>query len=397
VTELGPDDALGGTQVGATITFLDRLALSAEVTYGLDKPAVATVNCPSDNPEVNILHVETAPVQPFVGEGRRNLFGFRREGGLLGVDTPETRWKCRFSGRILQVTDEGLTEDATTSIVAYDPWQLLYKRPVELVTGQFPKQRGFSYNNTKASTIALELLDNTITNHGPIGIDAGLAWGGTVLHNGEIDQSDPQIDRFIVEMGMTIGEVWDQLVQTGNIDIVLTPVYDPILRPGILCDLTIKPIAGTGMPATFSWDSGDRNVTRVNRQIDGTVRTNKVQYYLNDGLPDPTPSTDATSVGLYGEYWTLQQFPVRSKQATTALGALQLALRKNGITTVVVEPTPTRMPLMFTEWWLGDVVTVEASSKIREALAGDARVYGVQITLDENSLEQVPQLLTAPS
>jgi hypothetical protein len=395
VTELGPDDTgLSPGPEGGTVTFLDKLATDAEIVYPLDHPAHATLHVPSDNPEVNILHDEDDPDEPFVAEGRRNLYGFRREGPTEDTDK---KWRIRFSGRILEVEDDGLTEDATTSITAYDPWQLLFKRPIRLANGNFPSPRGFTYTDTRGSTIALELLANTIQYDGGVGIDAGMAYGGTTYWQGTITPTPVLVDHFVIAQGMTVGEAWDQLVETGTLDILLTPIFDPRQRPGMLVDMTVVPQAGSIRDeAVLGWDTYSRNLTRINRKIDGTARADTVKYFTGVGGPSVPPETDAAMIALYGPYWTLQSFPSRTAKAVIAFAQLELALRSAGVTTVIVEPTPSRMPFLFTEFWLGDTVPETATDKLRAVLAGYQRIYGVRVTVDENSLEQVPQLMTGP-
>ena len=388
-----------------TITFLDRLAFGAEVTYRLNGGSTAKLRIPSANPEVNILHTDG---EPFVSEGNRLLYGFRREG-----ETP--LWKVRFAGKILMVEDSGETENAQTTITAFDPWHLLYQHPMVDEIGEFPDDAGFfSFDDTQAGNIALIFLRNTILNngsglndHGDLGIDTGDgpfpgAEPGNLPGTGFWDgvyEPTTQRDTFC-QQGMMVGEVWDQQLETGSLDIVMTPVYDPTNRPGYMADLSIFETAGSQKDdAVFAWDKPGRNLTAINSLKDGTKRANTIRYYYGEGGPPSgggIPLSYGPSILKYGETWHQQFYPGRIDVVVNALATLQLLLMEDGIKTVHVTPAPERMPFLFTEFWLGDTVPVFASSNLRQEIAGYQRIYGVVLSIDENSYEQVPQLLVSP-
>ncbi len=391
-----------------TITFLDKLAAEATMTYKLDGGATAKLTVPSDNPEVNILHTDG---EPFVSEGNRLLYGFRREG-----DSP--LWVCRFAGKILLVEDSGLAEDARTMITAFDPWHLLYQRPMVNFDGEFPDKAGFfSFDDTQTGVIALTFLRDTIVNSGDVGIDMGdkdfasvddmpgttywghpyqAVWSGRTKSKYE---TTTQIDTDC-QQGMMVGEVWDQQVQTGTLDILLTPIYDPVNRPGMMAEISIYERAGVpAADAVFSWDLAGRNLKAINSVKDGTKRANTIRYYQNQGggpVNAGIPISYGPSILKYGETWHTQFFPSRNEEAILALEQLQLDLMQDGIHTVAITPAPERMPFLFTEWWLGDTVPVFASSKLRAPIAGFQRIYGIVLTVDANSYEQVPQVLVSP-
>lgn len=185
------------------LTFLDNLASKRQMLYTLNKPATATGEVPADNPEVNIVDDDG---DPFVEEGSRLLYGFRRETG-----TPP--WRCRYAGPILQVNDVVRGDQPVTAFTAFDPWQVLFKRPIRLLSGALPKRTGFTYVNTRGSTIALELLRNTIAEDGPCYLDAGVAWGGTSFYGGTIEDTT-RLD-INLQSATTVGEAWQQLCDGG--------------------------------------------------------------------------------------------------------------------------------------------------------------------------------------
>jgi hypothetical protein len=394
-----------------TLTFLDKLSFEAEANYILNRSWTARLSVPADNPEVRIVDDDGFP---FVDEGDRILRGFRREGGS---GPGGQRWVCRYAGTILQTEDTGETEDARTILNAVDPWQILYSRPMVDHLGEFPDTAGFfSFDDTQLGVIALTFLRNTILNHGPVGIDMGdtafagmdplipvpgtgywgsnypAPWGQRIK---SVYENTTQID-VAYQNGLSVGEVWDQLVQTGAIDIVLTPIYDPINRPSYTHEISIYNRVGSqATDAVMAWDKPSRNVVRMNHVKDGFKRVNKVRYYENMGGPPVAggvPFVDVPSIGRYGEYWAQQFFPGKVEQAVMAFAELQLLLRAMGIDTVSLEPTSERAPFLFTEWFLGDTIPVYASAKMREAITGFQRMYGIKVTIDENSYERLPEV-----
>ena len=405
----------------STLTFLDRLAAEAVVTYTLDKGATARLSVPAGNPEVNILADDG---DPFVSEGNRLLYGFRREGGGPG----DSIWKCRFAGRILLVEDQGLTEDARTTITAYDPWHLMYQRPMVNYDNDFPDKAGFfSFDDTQVGGIAGLFLRNTILNQGELGIDMGdttPTWStdnaqptpnpvplpGTPYWGGPYDavwsgrtksviETTTQLDTD-TQQGLMVGEVFDLMVSSGAVDFLLTPIYDPVRRPGYTHELSIYNRAGVeASDAIFAWDKPGRNLTQINSLRDGTKRANTIRYYAETGGPPVgggIPIADGTSILKYGESWHEEFWPGRIEAAALAMAELQLELMKNGIHTVEVTPSPERAPFVFSEYWLGDTVPVYASNKLRQEIAGFQRIYGIVLNIDENSYEQLPSLLVSP-
>lgn len=373
-----------------TLTFLDHLAMDRRLFYGLNVPAVASCRVPSDNPEVNIL----SGGDPFVQEGIRLLYAFRREG-----DPTESSgipvWVIRFAGPILQLEDTAAEDSAETPLTAYDPWQYILSRPVCALDGDLPGPNGLSFTATQAGTIIRTLLRNTIVNHGGTFIDAGASWGGTVHYNGEVETT-AQVD-INFEQGTSVGEAWQQLCDLDVADIILSPIYDPINRPGYCVELNVYSLAGSQRNgAIFAWDMPSKSLTGISRLMDGTSRANKVQFFTNQGGDPVALQTDATSVTRYGQYWAQQFFPGQSvAAAVVSLAQLELALRANGKITVQISPAAERSPDPFNDYFLGDTVPVYSSNRLREALSGFQRVYGIPIDIDDNGVENVRQLLAS--
>jgi len=357
------------------VTFLDSLATSKRMTFELNQPAMATGLVPSDSPEVNILQAG----HPFVDEGRRFLLGFRREGG-----TPP--WTIRYAGIILQIedsADEASSPAAHSTITAWDPWKYLYYRPVVRADGSLPGPAGETFTGLTGNQIATTLLDRTTTYHGETHIMTGTV------------QTTDSMPPTTFSQGMTVGEAWAQLCQSGNMDIVLRPVYDPITNPGKLVALNISPQAGRPRyKAGMAWGAPGETLRAISRLVDGTQRANKYQGHIGQGGPAADVlQTDATSVANYGEYWAQEWFPGSgTKAVVAALAAERLLVRKNGVTTYRVSPLSEPSPRPFIDYFLGDCVPVYADARLRQATYSLQRILAIPIDVDDNGTEVVTEL-----
>lgn len=382
------------------VTFLDHLAMDRQVVHLLNRPSTQQCRLPSDNPEVNILQsVGTGPAEPFVSEGTKLLYCFRREGG-----TP--KWRIRASGIILQLEDEADSADASTAythLTSYDPWQYLYNRPVVNIDGDLPGPNGLSFGATTGDEIALQLIRNTIINHGSVHLDVPLLYGGTFFWGGTRETTTAMDINF--EQGTSVGEALEQLAETDTIDFEIEPIWDPINRPGYTSQLSIwTEMGSTQFSSIFAWDRPSHSLVGISRLKDGTQRANNVKFFAGPGGQDGEAvlETDAQSVAKYGEYWAQQFFPKQTiLQPVQALAAAQLALRKNGKTTLSFSPAPERAPMLYTEYFLGDRVPVYASRNFREELGGPAadpllqRIYGIPIRITDDGVEEVQRMITA--
>lgn len=379
---------------GTVVTWLDKLASNRAITYILNGSAIATCEVPSDNPEVNRIWDAAGTLfddEPYVSEGTRHLIGFRRE-----IEGGEPFWNPRYGGTILQLEDVAESEVAKTRMTAYDPWQLLYSRPIRNGAGGLPGQDGLSFTATKANVVAATLLKNTITEDGTLWLDAGTTYGGTSFYDGDFEDC-PLID-INFQQGQMVGEAWDTLCSMAQIDIILSPLWDPDNRPGYIAQMNTYPLAGEQKPsALFGWDKPTRSLVGITNLHDGTIRSNAVQYYESMGGDPVTLAEDTLSQGRYGVYFAQQFWPgLNIPVGIEAMAEHEVALRANGQHTVTLSPAPERAPSPFTEYFLGDQVKVNTSNRMREALTGYQRVYGIPIEISDDSLETVRQILASP-
>ena len=352
---------IGDLETFEVLSILDKLASNRQVTLTVDQPAVASMVVPSENPEISIPW-PSAGDDPFLAEGTRVLWGLRRE----ATTDP---WIIRFAGLILQLEDNAETDNAYTTLTAWDPWEYLFSRPVCNADGSLPGPNGISFTATRTDVIAAELLANTIDNQGPVGIDAGVTYSGTTFYDGTLDGSE-MIDINFAQ-GTSVGQAWQALCDASYCDIWIEPIYDPNNRPGYLGQLNVYNQQGHERDnAIFAWDDPSRSLVAIHRLIEGNQRANAVKFFAGQGGSAPGGQTitlqeDAASIAKFGQYWRQTFFPNQVVAAVVqALAFAQLQLSKNGRITVTFSPAPQRSPLPFTEYFLGDRVPVYASSQV---------------------------------
>jgi hypothetical protein len=320
-------------------------------------------------------------------EGDRLLYAFRRDyDGDSGVNPP---WTCRAAGIVMELTDDGGENDAQTSFVALDPWQYLYSLPMVNPDHPFDGTYDLTYVATPLDEIVVSLLTNigfyTTNLGGAAGIDLA---AGTIEALAAVTMT--------FQRETSIGECLDMCCAVGC-DIVLTPVYDPVGSPGILCVLNVYAQAGVDQDdAVFGWDKGPRSLTNDNRNIDGTIRQNNIRFHLQaqtDSLEITVTETNAASVARFGDYWGTQYFPAADEQDTIqGYADNTLAEVSEGKRVVSLGPMPERSPEPFLDYYLGDFVKVEASKRLRATQSGLQRVAGFTVEISDDALETVRDL-----
>lgn len=275
---------------------------------------------------------------------------------------------------------------------------------------------------TTGDQIVLQLLKNTIENEGGCFIDAGTAWGGTPEYDARLAAGDvvlqttPTID-FHVDAGQMVADAWDNLCQAGNLDIVLTPIYDPSrsITPHsdgetyyFTHELNIYSLAGKYRPnARFTWNRLNRSAANVERMHDATPGAffDKVQYYAGQGgfpVPSTGPLVNADALAAFGSYWATQFWPEQTATIildgpmTLALATQALTLAKQGTRTITITTIPERAPIPILGYQVGDFVPIYISDALRVESDGYQRVQTIPVAIDDDGIETVAGLITSP-
>lgn len=364
---------------------LEKHVRGRSIEYVLNQPTRISGEVWSADPVINILHTDGFPT---LTEGDRLLYAFRRD--YDGDSVANDPWTCRAAGIVLELTDNGDENVATSTFTALDPWQYLFSLPLVNPDHPFDGTYDVTYVATPLDEIVVSLLTN-------IGFYTTLLGGaaGIDLTGGTIEALPARTMTFQKET--SIGECLQQCCAVGC-DIVLDPVYDPVGSPGILCTLNVYAEAGVDRPnVVFGWNKGPRSLTNDNRDIDGTLRQNNIRYHLQaqeDSSEVTVTVTGAASVARFGDYWGTQYFPA-ADQEETIQGYADETFAEVGENKRVVSigPMPERSPDPFVDYspW-GDYVKVEASNAFRATQSGSQRVTGLTLEISDNALETVRDL-----
>lgn len=430
---------------------LSRLASARRGRFELGGPSFIEGRVPSDDPRVYLPAADgftRAEFDPFyypaganvdlarLSEGVRLMYSFRREAPAAGDP-----WVVRHAGPILRIEDEADPDRRTSSFLCLDPWGYLYQRPVrrddpDLITpsiaiNPMPGEQGTVFPaGTTGDAIATELLRRSIEEDGTTYIDAGVAFGGTSDYAGTIETTARFLgDPVVFPRGTTVGQAWEQLVDTGTLDIVLTPIWDPFNRPGYCAELSIFENVG-GTPSdlflgpsypSFRWDRSGRHLVRISRVQEGRERANRIRAYSGGtgtasnpwtghkgnegGAPADTESTwsDAASAARYGESWFEQTYVRQIGSEHVARQAQDdLRRRRTGVRTWRLYPTPEFSPRPFQDYMPGSFVGFYHSRKLREEQWWipenfndqelSPRVIGFTLDISDDALETVSEL-----
>lgn len=395
-------DGSSGTPGGVTTTWACGLQTNRQIVKTLNEGTVITLDVWPDDKQVNIVNADGYPE---IAQTKRLVYCFRREGG-----TPP--WKIREAGIVMMPEDQGDTDVPLTHITAYDPRRLLEARPCLGTDGSPPgsayglQSRSFGLRGDEIITGALRYSIAS-----PLGgfccIDAGTANGGTGYYAGTIEAT--QQVSLVIQQGDSVADVWKAVMDAGNCDIVLTPIYD-LRRPGYTHELNVYNLAGVDRPSSvFSWDKLNRSASNIDRLHDATPGnfSNVVQYFVGQGGPSAPLQINAASALDFGYWWATQFFPgqtIPSAEVVTVLAKQANYLSRQGKRTVVLHPTPERSPIPLNEYDLGDLVPVYATNRLRvpitSSFATDPpaafRVEAIPITINDDGIETIEGLLLSP-
>lgn len=400
---------------GWGLTNLDKLATKQSMQFVLDDMSQFTCDVPSDNAQI---HQHADDGVPRVTWGRRLLYGFRRDG--LADEAP---WTCRFGGILSIAQDQATADEPVTHLTAHDAWLHAKALPVLTPDGYLLPEKGYTYYNKTGDYIAKDVIANayawivaTFESGGhfpwPTGFSDLAKYLLVDISGGHFDTTDV-IENFPIQQADTVYDVWKRLTETGGLDIVLDPVYNPRSAPGRIARLNVYSQAGSDRTgAIFGWDMFPRNVIGVDHLLDGTQLENWVQFYAG-GLVAPYAKDDG-SIDNFGPWFAQKNITQGSTAAVNLLALAEVALRKRGKQTLTIDPTPELSPDPFTHYFLGDTVYPWAGrdlpptssggygtalrQAVRSKQVGDPasspwRVYGFQVDLADDQVETITNLL----
>lgn len=364
------------------ITILSSLADEVELLYQLNRPTMLTFSVPSDNPQVNILHTDGLP---FITVGPRWVLGWRKSPSSL-APTPGG-WELKFAGRIWAVQDQGDGTTSRTMVTCFDPLKHLEKRIIRAADGTYRKQIKFWGSEGATGTSVIKtLIDRTQTFKGTCRIDTA---GGHWVDTGEATVAVDQ------------GYVWttvQNLTDTGGVDLDPTPLDG---SDGDFLQLGGCPRLGSDKPNTvIGYAAPPRRATNFDRTTTLDNLANYVGLFGKSSKGFLVEQEDTDSQDLYDTFEEVSVISdVENKELLTLLAEEEIFLRKDPYDLVSITPTPEDSPRFFNEYFLGDTITVKASTQpfpdTRATLNALQRVYGARINLDPEYGEHVTDLIVS--
>lgn len=350
--------------LGRPISELTRLARGRHLSVRLNRPWQLTFQVPSDDDRVAGMHVDGLPRLEVLA---RTVKAYRQH----PLPDGSQEWRLRFTGWVWQLEDSGDADTATTQVVCVDAFQTLSRRHTAAEV---------SFTDENGARIALQLIDqaNAVT---PTGITT----------EGSVIETSPA--RTVSYQHHDIGGSLAELASAFNgFDLYFQPLDR---TDGVLARFHAFARLGRNQPGVvFGWGAGPNNVREISRLRDGQATTNDLLALGAEGIthrPERIPP-----IGPYLEAVSSYS-DVTNPEYLEALAQEELRFRSRPREIVRIVPQAGRAPQPWTHVMLGDTVEVYAGSRLRGGFAGVMRVYGWDVEISDDGLEQVPEYLASPT
>jgi hypothetical protein len=335
-----------------------------------------------------------------------------------------------FHGFILMIEDEASEDFGYTTYNATDPMELWQWRVVKDYDGDYSYPSIITDYVTGPQIIKQALANSAIAVYDstdPDGILFVDYMSGT-YEGGGVDMSGAPTD-----WPMTIAELADLLVSTGELDIILTPIDSGVNMARVDC---YNGDYGTDRSGSVSFDygMGAYNVRAARRAVDMTTMVNKLVYLggpkmstiadpnatqhwcfrvngiVADNFSDRRYYThaailakQAASRSQYGTRMEVRILDAESENCRDALSNYSRDLyRLLWQTETWVRSEPRNLvhvtPIRGTgigDFDIGDLVTVRAGSVFRGGFSGAQRVYGYTVSWDADGVLELGELQTS--
>lgn len=342
-----------------------------------------------------------------------------------------------FNGLLVRVD---VTGDANqTSILAtfQDPMVWWPSRPVRMSDGSFftvdsgvPGEAIVFESPVSGGSILQQVLQNSVSNGGDPGDMEGSL--GLELEDGTVDtiaDGAPDLAVTFSNWPLTIAELAGALIQTGALDVYITPVdetagyADDIM--GVFNAVTQRGSDRTA-DVTFAYATGAKNAAAARYSADLAALCNKLWYYLGPkneknaaqwagNLTPPADSAafddldldDATleaarqdSLDRYGTWMDVQVFDDNANENSLRYlygtrwqteTLLRLGPRR------LLHLTPSTKPVYypFDDYNIGDLISVATGAAFGVEIAAAQRIYGFDLAVDDNGVERVSELIVS--
>jgi hypothetical protein len=308
-------------------------------------------------------------------------------------------------GRAYFGEDDGDADSKNITVTSQDPRAFWDRKQVMDPDGDF-SDPSIIQDNENAVDIMAAAINNSIANDGAMDVTVGTTEGGGV----------PLVGYKPVDWPMTIKDLWELLVETGELDTVLNPAsggastvdlyngdFGADLSGSVQFDYGTGAFNCTG--AKYTWDMAPV-ITRL-RLLLGPKRPQfdgDIQHWAGDvqkddpGLPDP-PQTAIDALIAAGEAaWGLLR-EVRVDDSEGDENDLRDLYERLWQSEMIIRLVPRRLlnvtpePGILPTFVCGDIIGVAAV--LSESLSGAQRVYDMTIDQDPEGNETISQLVVS--
>lgn len=382
----------------ATATIVDKLS----------RPTSVVLNIPYDVPS---LFTTAADGDPNLHKGTRTIKVKRNSVLVKHVRVHNLSWD----------DDENI---GNIQVTGYDPMQQLSVRTCWDSTGHVAD---FTYPSpTTGAAMLADVIANSVTYEdevvggstpAPLPLDYT---GGTI-------SSTVDLAAAFTDTPITIGDLITTLSATGVLDVVVTPVDTSTgASAGIIGQLQVVDRWGSDLTSTvhFDYGTGSYNVAKA-RRVDGIdTLCNRLIYELGPKVETQTDvwkgnitGTELTPVNL-STPWQADQLASRVKYGTWAVFRIYDAGNENASRPLFHELWKTESTFRvygrdqifltpargtgavfgpYADYQVGDTVAINTAAPLLGAAvsAQPQRIYGFQVEIDADGLEQVSEFIVS--
>lgn len=358
---------------GNYLSDVSGCALGKHFEFELNRPAQCTFRVPADDPRANIKHTDG---EPFLSCGNRTLKAYRLN-PVTGV------WTIRFNGYVEKLTDiSENTEVVYSSVVCYDPQQLLNQRLVVSVDGNYT--RIVKITSTQLSILAQALVERTNVNYGETGIDTTSGTFGTTTALPFVSQKEYVGPKLVEITNTNLCDVW----------------FDPVdLFTGKMVVMNAAAMRGSDKnAAVFALGRDPGNILNYTRDQDMSTFANDVILFSSPAgaLTENVITSrrqDAASITKYRRRQALDVDWDVDQSTLDDVADAELLIRKVPRQTVSIVPAPQFSATPWDDYFLGDNIFVYTTdTATREGIAGTQRVYKISLDVDDDGFEKVTEL-----
>lgn len=412
--------------------------MDKQLVRRLNRPASFSFRVPSYL--VSELQLDVPDPLPLLCTGRRQISVTLDSMGLC------------FHGIVWNIEDDGDEDMIYSRVTCYDPMILWRYRPARDLVDSYSGDAGnltdpsFLERNKFGGPIMSEILSASenaalipAEAEGQLWIDLSLS----TFTGGGADLSGAPTN-----WPMSIAEIAALLTNTGELDIVLTPVIGSVGADNFMNMATLATYTGNfgdDLTATVHLDyqTGDFNARLFRRHENMDTIATKIFYYLGPRLdqqhwrsnvtgdhPDlpnppggkvfPTPvgalgNLISDSRDFYGVYMMnslYDNFGSGSGTAGSESSAYPLYIRQWQVESLIragprnlVYLTPVRTPASLPgggdvfgpgDFDIGDLIEINIGARTRKAETGAQRVYQYTVDIDDDGFEALGEIVTSP-